>query len=887
MTTESAQTRFDKAFSSYQTARTPEGYQLALDIFSELLEETGDLTKVFRHSSMFFCAECLRQLDRPREADPLLRTVLREADLEPDLDRGLIAAVRLSLAEVLRDTDLWQEAIDVFLASTAYFREKGDWRSEANVHRTVAQHWQEHHQLDQADSAFKTAWSILKEYEPTPLHLQVLFARGHCRFLMGDVESAIELEERALAVARQLDDNATEAQLVSNLAELTFGVQDFQRATHYNAWKLQEARAANDSEVTARCLTILGACYSETARSRQAVEAFDEAQALLSSLGQGESVEAGMCMLGTAQSLVDMKRYDDAALFLTTARDLLARTEGDCGLLDRIEHRLLRETKSPMAVDCAHRILRMVLAGSSRGTSHHNPQPDVDLTRLQQYLTSDLTEEDRERFAGLRAELNADLFQTKYSPSHSQYAPGGLMVPLKFEYVDEVEAFEIKWAAYKRELDYTHESSELQKAWDKIRHQFSHAEGVFRGVQLELLDYISNLLRIAEVCAELGARELFGEVALHAADFLEMETSDPMVAVLIWLWRGQLMIAAHTLAKSDCRELAEVELRRSLNQVQAVYVLLGNARRKAALDDIVETWFRGASVLGREGYAGLVNIVEDLQGSLNIVDRIRYGIAVGEARGTEEGVRMVDALVAEVRAENPDARITLAPEFEIALAVQRFKALAPDFKACRCLYGPFAQYLHSEVRGWTSDASVPSESERPTSGVPILAFTDANLVVIDKRLEGVGYAASILHEAKHQGRRSGQMKRTDDGDWLLVKRDVPTASAVTYFLLLQAEDKSDLGDLVRQIEPLVSIGQRAAEADAERSTVYINNMLRYFDDLGMHESGASYPCAAILLGMAFGFLRDPDCVMSYLDHLDVMDHEEALRYGRRKATLWL
>jgi hypothetical protein len=50
---------------------------------------------------------------------------------------------------------------------------------------------------------------------------------------------------------------------------------------------------------------------------------------------------------------------------------------------------------------------------------------------------------------------------------------------------------------------------------------------------------------------------------------------------------------------------------------------------------------------------------------------------------------------------------------------------------------------------------------------------------------------------------------------------------------------------------------------------------------------ASYACGAILLGMAHGFLHDKVAVNSYLAHLQIMDHENALIYGKKKAILQL
>lgn len=883
----SFQSHFAEGSRSYEAAQTSEDYQHALDIFSGLLKDAGALPDEIRRGSMLLSAECLMSLGRHGDAEPLLRRLLREIGLESDDCSGLVTGARLSLAQILRARGERQEAIDLFQATTTYCQQQGDWLSEVNVYQTVAQLWQDLSQLDRAEASLDFAWAILEQHEPTPLHLQVLFARGHCRYLGGDLESAIELEERALVIAQRLGDTQTEAHLVSNLAEFTFTVQDIQRALHYNARKLRKARTDDDPIEIARCLSFLGGCYNETGRPRKATEAFDEAQTLLSTHGQEESPESVMCLLGKAQALVDMKRYDEAGPMLAQVRGYWARLGDDTELLDRTEERLVRETQSPLIIDCAHRILQMVLTGSSRNTSHRNLQPTINLTQLR-HSTSDLTDDERARFAHLHEELNDDLWQKRYFDSGSRNLPGTFRLPLKMEYVDDVETFEIKWAAFKRELEYAERCAEMQKEWEEIRTKFSYTQGVFRGEPLELVAYVSQLSRIAELCAELGNRELFREVALHAADFLEVETNDPMLAALVWPVRGRLMTATYMLAQSDCRELVKIELRRSFDRLQEILHSLDNERRKFALEFIVELWFRAAnSILGREGYAGLVEAVGDLAEFLDLSDRIRYGIAVSEARAHTEGVRLVDDVLAQVRAENPNMPIYLGPELEIALAINRFKSLAPTFNDCLRQYGPFAPYIHDEVRGWWDDIYHGSEQGRPAPRPRALAFVDDNLIVMDKQLGDTDYTATLLHEAGHQLRRMGQQLLAESGHWLLVKRDVPIASSLTYFLILQSEDKSSLEQIISQMQDLVHTGRRLAEEEPEQSATHVNNMLRYFDDLGTHETRASYPCAAILLGMAFGYLSDPDAVWSYLEHLEVMDHDEALAYGHKTATLRL
>src|SRR2546423_3031542 len=72
--------------------------------------------------------------------------------------------------------------------------------------------------------------------------------------------------------------------------------------------------------------------------------------------------------------------------------------------------------------------------------------------------------------------------------------------------------------------------------------------------------------------------------------------------------------------------------------------------------------------------------------------------------------------------------------------------------------------------------------------------------------------ANLMHETAHREFRAGQQLRADDGRWLPVKRDVPTASALTYLLMLKEEGGSlpDPG-----LKRLLQIGIRYAQDDPQ------------------------------------------------------------------------
>jgi hypothetical protein len=270
-------------------------------------------------------------------------------------------------------------------------------------------------------------------------------------------------------------------------------------------------------------------------------------------------------------------------------------------------------------------------------------------------------------------------------------------------------------------------------------------------------------------------------------------------------------------------------------------------------------------------------------------DGIYRAIAATESGSPDASVRYVDALRAKTQEEHPGIRISLAPEFETAIAVHRFKLQAPDECQCRHQYGPFAEHICSEVARWSEIGYAITPLGSCHGALGPLAFTDGNLVVIDERLSNTtAYAAVVMHEACHRMKRTGHMWLTEDGEWLHLNRDVPTASAKTHLSLLEdPEPAQPLRQSLNEVRHLVEIGRTQASADRDGVGRYIRNMLQYFDDLGNQETTASYPCAAILLGMAFDLLEDREAVDSYLSHLEVMGHDQALRKGQKRAQLRL
>jgi GNAT superfamily N-acetyltransferase len=392
----------------------------------------------------------------------------------------------------------------------------------------------------------------------------------------------------------------------------------------------------------------------------------------------------------------------------------------------------------------------------------------------------------------------------------------------------------------------------LQEKWDEVKDLITFVEGQFQGDKLALLDYMSQLARIAQVYADIRDVEGVRRVALHASDFIEMQMRDSMMAAAVWSIRARLFVAAHRVGAGRARELIEAELRRCLDRERELFEQLDVGRRNVALSTfVVDVWYEAArDVLGREGYAHLVEIVGDSYESLEPRDKMRYAVALGQSGDPAHGTQLMDAVVTRLVEENPGVKISLSSDIECARATIRFRAECRDWSACRARFGPFAHYIYAEVRSWDEDvfADVPEEPPVSLRSQSIQAFVDENLVVMDSAVaRGVSSAAATLHEAEHCLFRLGQYLKAEDGRWLQVRRDVPTASAKTYLHLLEHQGDVQAAPLDPAIVELVDFGRHWAQNNPPRVSRQIENMLRYFDDLVTQETPASYPCAAILI----------------------------------------
>lgn len=882
------ESRYCEAVRLYNEARSPANLERVLEQLDAVLDEP-DLAGPSKLTGRLIRASCLTRLNR--DAEKSLRSLLHDTEIDPwALARNMPIQVRLELAGALARKGQGREALEHYERAARWLGESGDRESETNVHRTVASMLIGMGEPAPAMVHLESAWALAKDMSPSPLQVDVLHGLGHALHVLERNEEAVLRFEQAYDLATKFNDSERAGSLLHNLAELTFREQDFRRALHYVSLARAQARRGGDDERALRLTAFLGSVQVESGRPAEALQSFEEVESLTSTSDDVPASLVEAVETGFARAHLDLKHYDEARECLRRAR-LLGR---DDYLLDRIEEQLEREGGSPLAVDCAHRALMMALTGTSNDLSHSNPSPVIEAGDLSPLLSDELTREDRNVLAELRKELSSEMLQVRYTPSANEGLPSVMQRGFKFHYVDDVDDFEHKWTLYAVEQRRLGEAHNALETWKRLRSQHRFVEGPLAGEPAELVEYLLSLARLSELLADLDDLEGLTEVALHAADFLEATTDDPMIAVMFWGVRARLFASAHRICPSWARDLLSVELIRSLHRGVEANCLLAKERLPGSLETRLLSWLEvPAAVPCEQAYRAVISIAGDLL-DLVPLDKLPQVVVAMAACGDHRGaLALIDRSIEHLQATQPDLRIAVDADLGSARAASRFVTLCTNSAACKRTYGPFAGFIHQEVQElWPSlfplyaDPAVPA-----VVGVrlPPLAGLHGNLVIYDNRYDRKLWAYITEHELVHASRRAGQQYMTSDGCWRLCRRDVPTASALTYLKFLGEEDLGAIEACRESLEALVVCGRDHSEDDPDGAAVQVEHMLRYFDDLGDQESPASYPCAAILVGMAYGFLgrNATDEVSAYLRHLKVMDHSEALRFGRRKDVLVL
>ena len=734
---------------------------------------------------------------------------------------------------------------------------------------------------------------------------------GYKSFQHGNNARALEFQERALGLSAFGNEEEI-AGILANQVTIGVAIKDWARVSRYGRQAAAALRTVGLNSGL-RELILTASAEMELGRPAETLALIDEIDPELPTSAdhrlQGPDFASNLRLL-RAEALVDLKRYGEAAAVLAEMDEApgsppapsarwgawlrprpRAKTASVRTRIKRLELRIERENSGPLSIGCAHRVLGMALGMPAGEVAHSNEPPDR-VFDPGAYRVPDLTDADRQYFDTILDKIGESIYQTKHSENSRDPLSGPMIMACRLEYTDDVADFEQKWRLYALERAVQERRRDLIKGWDIFRRRFA----VNRDVERYDVDEVNAGCRIlAEICRELasaGDRTAFAPVAMFAADMLESWHSDPVSAAFTWTQRARVLSAALTLTGGSVGLLG-VELRHCQNQFGALASLVEPRQFAALLDETLENWIDLAEDEGSTvSAAELADLALPLVPLLAPYTRLLTGVALSMAGRYTQGGDLIEAVLQETRGSMPDTPILYPDRIGYALAVASVLSHSNESGGIRAAYGSFSAAVHAEVEIWAPGTFVEEfDIQGFVAGiqVPPLAFSEHPLMVIGQSSD-IGWPAVWEHEMRHSMFREGQTLKTADGRWRRVKRDTPVASAITYYRLLypdgsDGESRDLLPPGMDGIRILANLGEESVRSDPVTTGLQIQRMLKYFDALGRIETPASYQCAALLAGMARQYLGDGG--LSYLMHLEVTDHVEALQFGAMRAKLLL
>lgn len=255
---------------------------------------------------------------------------LRFEGLHPptDADRRRAPADRLfARAEALHateDLESCRRAVDLYLEAGDRFGALGDRRREAEVlDRLGRLHRKYLQELRPALGYYSRALALFEELGEDAPASGVLNNLGRTRFLLGDLDGAVDAWRRALTIKRRLGDVAGEAASLGNLAIAHRYLGEIQEALDAYDRSLELLREVGDRSNEARALNNRGRYYRLLGEDRQALADLQGALALFRELGDRRDEAAVLTALGEIRE----REGDPEAARRTLERALALRVE--------------------------------------------------------------------------------------------------------------------------------------------------------------------------------------------------------------------------------------------------------------------------------------------------------------------------------------------------------------------------------------------------------------------------------------------------------------------------------------------------------------------------------------------------------------------------------
>jgi hypothetical protein len=500
-----------------------------------------------------------------------------------------------------------------------------------------------------------------------------------------------------------------------------------------------------------------------------------------------------------------------------------------------------------------------------------------------------LSEESRKRFERIEQKNLEANGLSNYTPDSSKNTPGFLNMALEFEEVESIERFQLEYLLWLKEKKIQAQREEL-----KMRLSNLSERGIVHGQRYAANDYISRFSYMLDIISLLGELGEF-EKAKELADFIwpsayegDSRSGDPpMVALQMYLRSEALWTMADVFAIDTLFQQSIVISNELLEFTKESYPTTTNVAR--------EVLAKRHFLLAESG----VDPIEHLTASKELIEPLTLGaelsldgwvtyvrtlFRLGEY---QEASKSIPKMLKSAQTENrkiADISLTDIVSIEYLARLNTPDKFLEEF-------GPFAAPIFAECKNiYLSEAwqSIYHESLQVSGNWqnPGMGILMGNVVIYELSRDTIigGQPDIIMHELIHLGVRDHQAFRSE-GKWFTAYRDVPTAALFTYMQYLGRLSKigSPMPDCLKFY---VELGRNSAKKELVKANQYIENMLSYFKMHGQ-ETNASYQCAAIQAGMLLEIIGSPDSeeMNSYIEHLEVTDHKNALGKAKRRVVL--
>lgn len=461
--------------------------------------------------------------------------------------------------------------------------------------------------------------------------------------------------------------------------------------------------------------------------------------------------------------------------------------------------------------------------------------------------------------------------------------PSALTMAMQFQEVDDIDQFQVDYMLWMQER-----RVELQKKELVDRLNNLDTEGIIPGKAYK--DYAQRfqyMLDTISLLGELGemdqALQLINQVLLLAE--IAPAESDPELLTLQWILRSDaLWTIANIFDQEDLYYQAFECMESALRLAQAenhfsVSISKHIAKRYLSLADS-----------GDDSINNL-NSAENLLAPLAqayMLDSEGWGLYFRVLMKLSDYKKAYKASQEMIKAASIEGKkIHNIALYEVVAAEYLSRYITPrDFLI---KFGPFACPIYAECKkiylseAWAEiyNEALPILAKQQSIGT---AFLMGNVVIYEENDPLLSQPAIILHELIHMGVSRGQVYQSE-GKWLKAYRDVPTAALFTYMNQIEKAQESGIA-LPDSLHFFVELGRNAFKNESEKCDYYIEKMLEYFEQHGQ-ETNSAYQCAGIQAGMLLDMIGTPGSeeMHSYIFHLEVTDHKNAIEKSKRKVAL--